>query len=283
MFDRPSFIRPRPLHLASPLRSVSAGASRMAILEDAMIRTFRSIPLEKIRLVIFDLDGTLIDSEFDLAHAVNAMLRNFGRKELPIEVIGTYIGDGAPMLIRRALGDPADTDFLQQALNYFLAYYRDHKLDSTHAYDGIEQVLHQIGNGGARKLAVLTNKPVRVSQSILAGLGLARHFVQVYGGNSFDTKKPDPFGANTLLREIGATADQTVMVGDSGVDVLTARNAGLWSVGVTYGFAPQTLEQVPPDVLVDTTAELGCALRGDGSENDVQDEAVPQEKLTGRR
>jgi phosphoglycolate phosphatase len=224
-----------------------------------MIRTFRSIPLKKIRLVIFDLDGTLIDSELDLAASVNAMLRHYGRKELPIQVIGSYIGDGAPTLIRRALGDPADREFLQDALNYFLAYYRDHKLDNTYPYEGIQPALEKIGNG-QRKLAVLTNKPVRASQAIVAGLGLAGHFFQIYGGNSFDTKKPDPFGAHTLMREAGATADQTVMVGDSEVDILTARNAGLWSVGVTYGFAPQTLEQVPPDVLVDNPAELANAL-----------------------
>jgi phosphoglycolate phosphatase len=224
-----------------------------------MIRTFRPIPLKKIKLVIFDLDGTLIDSELDLAAAVNAMLRHYGRKELPIQVIGTYIGDGAPMLIRRALGDPADREFLQDALNYFLAYYRDHKLDNTLPYKGITEALQQIGRDG-RRLAVLTNKPVRASQGILAGLGLAGSFFQVFGGNSFETKKPDPLGANTLMREANAQPDETVMVGDSGVDILTARNAGLWSVGVTYGFAPQTLEQVPPDVLVDTPVELAESL-----------------------
>ncbi|HEY5174518.1 MAG TPA: HAD hydrolase-like protein [Terriglobales bacterium] len=227
-----------------------------------MIRTIRPLPVKKIKLIIFDLDGTLIDSELDLATAVNAMLRHYGRKELPIEVIGTYIGDGAPMLIRRALGDPAHSEFLQEALNYFLLYYREHKLDNTRVYEGIGEALQQAskGDGVPRKLAVLTNKPVRVSRDILAGLGLADFFMQVYGGNSFETKKPDPLGANTLMREVGAAADETVMVGDSGVDVLTARNAGLWSVGVTYGFAPLTLQQVPPDVLVDTPAELARAL-----------------------
>jgi phosphoglycolate phosphatase len=224
-----------------------------------MIRTLRSIPLKQIKLVIFDLDGTLIDSELDLATAVNAMLRHYGRKELPLQVIGTYIGDGAPMLIRRALGDPSDREFLQEALNYFLLYYRDHKLDNTYPYAGIKEALPQIGNG-ERKLAVLTNKPVRASQAILTGLGLAESFFQVYGGNSFETKKPDPLGANTLMREADVQPDETVMVGDSGVDILTARHAGMWSVGVTYGFAPQTLEQVPPDVLVDTPAELASAL-----------------------
>jgi len=227
-----------------------------------MIRTFRPIPVKKIKLVLFDLDGTLIDSELDLANSVNAMLRHFGRKELPLEVIDTYIGDGAPMLIRRALGDPAHAQVIQEALNYFLLYYREHKLDNTRPYDGILQTLQGIAtcDGITRQMAVLTNKPVRASRDILAGLGLSQFFFQTYGGNSFETKKPDPLGAQTLMCEAGAEPDETVMVGDSEVDILTARNANLWSIGVTYGFAPHTLERTHPDILVDTPQELAQAL-----------------------
>jgi phosphoglycolate phosphatase len=238
-----------------------------------MIRTFRPIPLEKIRLVIFDLDGTLVDSEYDLADAVNAMLRHYGRNDLPLEVIKTYIGDGAPMLVRRALGDPNDETFLQEAVLYFLNYYREHKLDSTYAYDGIAQSLQHIANfnGAVRKLAVLTNKPVRPARDILAGLGMAGCFFQVYGGNSFATKKPDPLGARTIMQEAGALPEETVMVGDSEVDILTARNAGMWSIGVNYGFAPHSLERVHPDVLVDTPAELGRALSVAGVPEDEEE------------
>ena len=206
-----------------------------------MIRTRRSFDPATIRLLIFDLDGTLIDSQLDLIHSINAMLWHFGKSELPSELIATYVGDGAPMLVRRALGDPEDEKFVQEALNYFLAYYREHKLDNTRVYDGIQDALtliRQSGNGQPRKLAVLSNKPVNPARAIVKGLGLSEFFAQVYGGNSFPTKKPDPLGAQKLLEETGCRPQETVIVGDSSNDVLTGRNAGLWTVGVTYGFAP---------------------------------------------
>ena len=224
-----------------------------------MIRVSREIPAELIQLLIFDLDGTLVDSKLDLAHAINAMLRNYHRPELPTEVIGTYIGDGAPMLVRRALGDPDDEKYVKEALEYFMTYYRAHKLDNTYAYPGIAEQLERFQQHGL-KMAVLTNKPVNASRGICEGLNLSRFFVQVYGGNSFETKKPDPFGARKLLEETGVAPDHAVMIGDSQNDVLTAQNAGIWSIGVTYGFSPDSLKIHPPDVLVDSPGELAAAL-----------------------
>jgi len=208
---------------------------------------------------VFDLDGTLIDSEYDLAASVNAMLRQYGRNELPLEVIKTYIGDGAPMLVRRALGDPDDQKFVEEALVFFLMHYREHKLDNTYVYEGVKESLAAIrdARNGEVKMAVLSNKPVNPSKAIVGALGLGEFFFQVYGGNSFPTKKPDPQGALALLQEAGVRAEEAVMIGDSANDVATAHNAGMFSVGLNYGLSPVTLEKVPPDVLLDRPDELG--------------------------
>jgi len=231
-----------------------------------MIQTRAEIPVAKIKLLIFDLDGTLVDSRLDLSNSVNAMLRHFGRPELPCDVIASYVGDGAPMLVRRSLGDPEDEAFVQQALQFFLDFYREHKLDNTYVYYGMKRALETIrisadGQISERKMAVLTNKPVNASRQIVQALGLWEFFAQVYGGNSFPTKKPDPMGVRTLLKESGAGTKETLIIGDSDIDVLTGRNAGIWTCGVTYGFAPHSLELAPPDVRVDSPAELALVLR----------------------
>jgi phosphoglycolate phosphatase len=227
-----------------------------------MIRTHRAFDPRSIKLVIFDLDGTLIDSRLDLVHSVNAALRHIGRPELPDDVIASYVGDGAPILIQRALGgETVDEAAIRKGLEFFLSYYRAHKLDHTTVYPGIAEALAAIqnsANGVPRKLAVLSNKPVVPSRAIVEALGLGRFFSQIYGGNSFPTKKPDPEGARKLLEEYGVQPQHAAIVGDSHVDVDTGRNAGMITVGVTYGFAPHTLADDPPDVLVDHPSELSA-------------------------
>jgi phosphoglycolate phosphatase len=227
---------------------------------EEMIKINREIPISTLKLFIFDLDGTLVDSRQDLANSINAMLAHYGKPTLPCDVIATYIGDGAPMLVRRSLGDPEDDHFVHEALDFFLSYYREHKLDTTYVYDGVMPSLEAIraaANGtGKRIMSVLSNKPVNPSKAIVEALGMGNFFRQIYGGNSFHTKKPDPLGVHTLLKENGCKPEEAVIIGDSDIDILTARNAGIYSCGVLYGLAPHTLEAAPPDVLIDHPAEL---------------------------
>jgi phosphoglycolate phosphatase len=235
-----------------------------------MIRFLRPFDPYRIRLLVFDLDGTLIDSRLDLIHSVNAMLQHIGRPALDGHVIASYVGDGAPALVRRAIGDTNDEALFRAAMEYFLGYYRIHKLDHTTVYAGMAETLAGLADpsrsnpskGVRRQMAVLSNKPVNPSRDIVQALGLGEFFVRIYGGNSFLTKKPDPLGVQTILHETGVAADEALIIGDSSIDVLTGRNAGMWTCGVTYGFAPHSLEEVPPDVLIETPRELGELLNG---------------------
>lgn len=212
-----------------------------------------------IELIVFDLDGTLIDSQQDLALSVNAVRRRMGLEPLPLDTVASYVGRGVVTLMRRSLGDDAGQETVERAVQMFLEYYCDHMLDHTLAYPGVSEALERLRG---RKMAVLTNKPVRFSQAILDGLGLGGYFVRVYGGNSFEQKKPDPVGLFTLMGELAVPAGCTLMVGDSDTDVLTGRNAGVWTCGVTYGLAPETLQTSPPDILLHDLRELPALLNG---------------------
>ena len=213
-------------------------------------------------LLIFDLDGTLIDSKLDLAHAVNATRAHMTMSPLEHERVYSYVGNGAPVLIRRALGEQATEVEVQEALEFFLEYYREHYLDYTILYPGVRESLDRLRDAG-KQMAVLTNKPVRISNAILDGLQVGPHFFRVYGGNSFDFKKPNPIGVETLLRESGIPAKRALMIGDSSVDIHTARNAGIHSAGVTYGFQPETLVDPAPDRLFDSMPELADSVLGE--------------------
>jgi phosphoglycolate phosphatase len=215
------------------------------------------------RLLVFDLDGTLIDSRIDLCNSVNATLTHFGKPELPEAVISSYIGDGASLLIRRSFGDPEgdihDEEYVTEALTFFLDYYRIHKFDYTLLYPGVLESLEAIHAADPGILmAVLTNKPVNPSRDICTHFGLSPFFFQNYGGNSFHTKKPDPQGLQTLIAEASVIAGrtitpaETIMIGDTDTDVLTARNCGAHSIGCTFGLKPYSLVEVPPDQLANS-------------------------------
>ena len=215
--------------------------------------------LSTVRALIFDLDGTLIDSKLDLIHAVNAMLVEMGRERLSAEVISGYIGHGAPVLVTRALGASAPEQECAHALQFFLKYYEEHKLDHTRAYPGVGDTLAALSHREL-PMAVLTNKPVRVSVRILEALGLAKYFRSIYGGNSFETKKPDPLGANTILREMGVAAHEAAIVGDSEVDVQTARNAGTAAIAVNFGFGVHDRKSHPADAYIDRFPDLSAVI-----------------------
>jgi phosphoglycolate phosphatase len=210
-----------------------------------------------IRALIFDLDGTLIDSKLDLVHSVNATLRELERPELPEEIISSYIGNGAPVLVAKSLGPDVPPAELDRALKFFLTHYEAHKMDNTCAYPGVAEALEHLS---AMPMAVLTNKPERISVRILEALGLAKYFRAIYGGNTFSTKKPDPLGTNTILREFSVRSNEALLIGDSEVDVQTARNAGILSAVVNYGFGIHDRAAHPADIYLDRLLDLVPAL-----------------------
>jgi len=215
--------------------------------------------LAEMEFLIFDLDGTLVDSELDLAISVNAVLGQMGKEQLSTERIASYVGQGVTVLVNRVLGAGASEEEVERGVAMFLEFYRQHMLDHTLPYPGVREALDGLRS---MKMAVLTNKPVRFSRDMLAGLGLAPYFMRVYGGNSFENKKPDPVGVFKLMSEAGVPPTQTLMIGDSISDVLAGRNAGVWTCGVSYGFGAPTLQEASPDLMIGDLRELPPLLNG---------------------
>ena len=215
--------------------------------------------LSRIELVVFDLDGTLVDSKKDLALSVNALREQMGLEPLPLDEIASYVGHGVTVLIRRSLGQQATDEKVESGLAFFLEYYREHMLDNTRLYPGVQEALDLLRT---RQLAVLTNKPVNFSREMLRRLGLDSRFLYIYGGNSFPQKKPDPVGLFKLMQDLKVSPERSIIVGDSDTDVLTGRNASVWTCGVTYGFGAPSLEAAPPDMLIDDLRGLPAFLDG---------------------
>jgi phosphoglycolate phosphatase len=221
--------------------------------------------------LIFDLDGTLIDSQQDLTIAVNATRFEAGLGPLEPREVAALVGEGAATLVRRAVPTDDEVRF-SHSLEFFVRFYRRHSLEHTKLYPGTSEAIERMHTAGFT-LGILTNKPVRISRDILAALNLAAKFQFIYGTRgplpgpphpegtvSFDQKKPNPVGILTMLKHTGLPPSEAMIVGDSSVDVITGRNAGIWTCGVSYGFQPESFAEHPPDWMVDSLDELAGRL-----------------------
>ena len=204
--------------------------------------------------VAFDLDGTLIDSRHDLASSVNHVLRTMRLPELDPKTLYSYVGEGARVLVERALGPDRCARF-DEGVGLFMEYYGDHLLDATRPYPGMVELLDALAERGVA-LSVLTNKPLGLSRAILDGLALTPRFVGVIGGDSLPTRKPDPAGLDELRRLTGTPRERTLLVGDSGIDVETARAGRVAFCGVSWGLSPDALLAAVPERVVDDAAEI---------------------------
>lgn len=203
-------------------------------------------------LIVFDLDGTLVDSTRDIVTAVNELRRARGHEPLPPEIVAESIGHGVRHLLERSLDvEPAELD---EAVEQYLPIYRRHLVDTTRPYPGVLEALGLLAPEHA--LAVLTNKPRREAWELLAALGLSRFFRFVRGGDSYPRRKPDPMGVAALMEAAKTVAGATLLVGDSPVDLETARNASVGFVLVSYGLGSAEARCLGPDRVVDDLREL---------------------------
>ena len=202
-------------------------------------------------LLVFDLDGTLVDSSRDLASALNATFARLrpGTAPVPLEAVVGYVGEGARLLVERSLRHAGLELPVDDVLPVYLDSYRERLLDETRLYPGVEEALETLRSP---TLAVLTNKPGDMSRTILEGLGVASRFARIWGPEDVPARKPDPAGLRLLLDELRAAVERTWMVGDSATDVKAGRAAGVKVAGVSWGFHPEALRAAGPDrVLVD--------------------------------
>ena len=209
--------------------------------------------------LVFDLDGTLVDTKDDLAEAVNVTLRTLGLPPEDPRRLWSYVGHGARVLLERALG-PARAQLIEPALAVFMPWYREHLLDRSAVYPGLAATIETLAGDGI-VFSVLTNKPEVMSRAIVDGLGLGERFPRVIGGDTLGVKKPDPTGLLRLIDEAAVPSARTLMVGDSAIDVATGRNAGVATCGVLWGFSGPSVRDAGADVLVGAPAELVAVCR----------------------
>ena len=220
------------------------------------------LKLENKKLLIFDLDGTLINSALDLAIAVNYMLEQLGRETFSEDIIHGWVGNGALMLVQRALSGKRTVDaclddaLVQNALDIFLKYYAKNLCNETVPYTHVKTTLNTLKDKGYR-LSIVTNKPYAFVEPILDGLGMNGLFELILGGDSLPLKKPDPAPLLHVCEELDILVERCVMVGDSKNDILAANTCSMQSVGVTYGYNyGEDIGVYNPTVIIDDFSEL---------------------------
>jgi len=214
------------------------------------------------RLVVFDLDGTLVDSSRDLASATNAALARVapGTPAIPVETVIGFVGEGARLLVERSLRHAGLALEPDDVLPAFFECYSERLLETTRLYPGMAEALGALAAARPRApiLAVLTNKPGPFSRTILEGLGVATRFARIWGAGDVAQRKPDPAGLLQLVAELGSSPEEAWLVGDSAVDVRTGRAAGVRVAGVAWGLDPAGMRAAGPDRQLASPAELAA-------------------------
>ncbi len=214
-------------------------------------------------LYLFDLDGTLVDTRRDIAEAVNHVLRLHDRPVAELATVISWVGDGVDDMMKRAFKTD-EGQFVGELVDEFRSSYMDHCIDFSHLYEGCAETLTSLQERGAH-LSVLTNKPQDLSLEILRRLGILQYFDRVVGPNDADLRKPNPSNLLSLIRDIGASRERTLMIGDSRNDILVANNAGVASCGCTFGYIGRdALLELKPTYLVDSLPQI-LVLTGPGS------------------
>jgi phosphoglycolate phosphatase len=218
----------------------------------------------KYQSLLFDLDGTLVDSRADLTNSINIMLTELGRERLPDSSIISFVGEGARLLVERALRStqekPPQTSEIDRALEAFGRHYREHLLDRTTIYPEVEETLESLTQ---IPKAVVTNKPYEFTVALLDGLGLRNHFDAILGGDSLPERKPSPLMLLEAARRCSAAPSMSLMIGDSRVDVVAGKAAGMETCGYVSGFRGRTeLVEAGADYLIERFNELMVLVGG---------------------